>query len=176
MSVLIRNPGASLLPLPYPFRAVLEAGQGVVLALTIAQVREALGTKASALFELKEVGDLVGDPFALGVYGAEAIAPLLIPFAGTALGLTAAHFGNYLRCTSAAPVALTLPAGLGLSDVRVQSLLIRQAGDGQITLVQSGTTIAPRDTLGLLSAGKGATLCLSHISGEAYDLTGDAAA
>lgn len=76
MSVLLRNPQISALPLPFPFRGVLEAGAGVVLAITLEQAKEALGN-AVKCFDLEDVADLAGDSFALGWYGG-AGAPLTV--------------------------------------------------------------------------------------------------
>lgn len=76
MAVLLRNPQISAVPLPFPFRGVLKAGAGVVLAITLAQAKEALGGAVDC-FDLDEVPDQAGDSFALGWYGGNG-APLTV--------------------------------------------------------------------------------------------------
>ena len=74
----------------------------------------------------------------------EAIAnkreyPRTIQYSGTALTLTAAHFGLIIECTSASVVTITVPSGLTLTAG--QSVWIVQGGDGRVDLAASSTTL-----------------------------------
>lgn len=116
MAVRIRNPQISALPLPFPFRGVLKAGAGVVLAITLAQAKEALGA-AVECFDLDEVSDLAGDDFALGWYGAGADRSLVVDTVtseeidygtvGATLDWDLAA-SQFARATLSAPITITV--------------------------------------------------------------------
>ncbi len=120
MAVRIRNPQSSALSLPFPFRGVLPPGGGVVVPLTLAQVKGAIGEQAQGALELDEVPDLVGDEYAMGLYSWKALGTL---GATLALDLGAARF---FAGTLAAPCTITIlpaaaaPHGAGHWNLRLK--------------------------------------------------------
>lgn len=113
MAVRVSNPNSSTLPLPFPFRCVLGPGEGVVLALTLAQVRSGLGPRAEKLFKLTEAVDAVGDDFALGAFGSSALTFQLEAKNDGQLGATYAldlGAAQYHEATLTGPCTITIVA------------------------------------------------------------------
>lgn len=120
--------------MPAPFRGALGAGDGVVLALTLEQVREAIGEQACRVFELVEVRDGGGDDFALGMYAGAGNALRIKTITGQEYdwGELGASFDLELAesqfhlaeltapCTITIVPAAAAPLGVGRFDLRLK--------------------------------------------------------
>lgn len=159
MAVRIRNPQTSALPLPYPFRGVLGAGDGLVLLLTLAQVQEAIGERAAKLFELDEVPDLAGDAFALGAYGGAGNALRIKTVTGTEKnwGTLGATFSldlsesQFHLATLSAPCTITVlpqavaPFGVGHFTFRLKGTAANAVTWANLDFTGTGPDLAEAD-------------------------------
>ena len=109
---------------------------------------------------------------------AEALkAPLSTPIiteatATRTLALTDAN--SIIRCTYASAVAITVPPSASVAFGVGTTILIRQAGVGQITLAAgSGVTLNSSTTL--KTKGQHATVALTKIASDEWDVTGERA-
>lgn len=106
----------------------------------------------------------------------EAIAnkreyPRTIQYSGTALTLTAAHFGLIIECTSASAVTITVPSGLTLTAG--QSVWIVQGGDGRVDLAASSTTLNSA-TNSLSTYGQHATISVTRaVASNTFRVAGE---
>jgi hypothetical protein len=97
-----------------------------------------------------------------------AIQPEIVTETGTTRSLTAADVGKWIRCTNAAGCAVTFPsATLAAND----EIMLEQAGAGQITMVESSTTINRVSTL--KSRTQYSVIGLKVISSTVATLIGD---
>lgn len=89
----------------------------------------------------------------------------------TSINLGSGDFVGFRhRTTAATAVSITVPADT--SGIPVESVInITQAGDGQITLVASGTTLNTPETL--KTRKKWSTISLYKVSATVWDVTGD---
>jgi hypothetical protein len=91
--------------------------------------------------------------------------------AGTARTLTSEDAGSYIRCTNAAAVAITVPAGWGVVG---DTVIIVQAGAGVVTLTGSGgLTINKPTSKEAKTAEQYAALSLVAVSSAVADLFGE---
>ena len=90
---------------------------------------------------------------------------------GTSYTLLASDLNRCKRFTNAAAITVTVPAGTGI--IPSFNCVLRQAGAGLITVVESGTTVTTPTTR--VSAGQHASLFLHKVGTDLWDLTGDLA-
>lgn len=124
-----------------------------------------LYTKSGGTWSL--AGSLIGPQ---GPTGPAAI-PAIVTETTTARTLQASDFGKLLRCTNGSAVAITLNTGLAVTPG--DSLLIRQAGAGQVTVSGTATRNA---RLTSKTHSQHATICITCVATDEYDITGDVAA
>jgi hypothetical protein len=106
-----------------------------------------------------------------------AKAPLLTPVLTEAsssrtLVLTDAH--SLIRCTASSPVSITVPSSSLAAFETGTSILIRQVGPGQVTLV-AGSGVMLNTSTSLKSKGQHATLALTKVGADEWDVTGERA-
>ena len=91
---------------------------------------------------------------------------------GTSYSLVAGDVGKLVTLTNGSPIALTVPAGLGLTAG--QRIDLAQLGAGQVTVAGSGATVNSTPTLKLRTQYSAATLICTATN--VYLLVGDLAA
>lgn len=91
---------------------------------------------------------------------------------GTSYTLVAGDAGGYVRFDNASPIALTVPPNSAVAYAVGTMISVRQAGVGQLSLIEgSGVTINTPQTLKL--SGQGAAATLIKVSTNTWDLVGD---
>lgn len=160
MAVRIRNPNSSALPLPFPFRGVLPAGAGVVVALTAAAVLEAIGPLAAKLYELDEVPDQVGDTFTLGYYGGAggAMKVKTVSFEEFDLGTVGATLSWDLAASQAARATLSVPC-----TITILPNAAPPGGSGHFQLLLFGTDTHAVTWANIIFSGSGPDLTTSPV-------------
>jgi hypothetical protein len=95
---------------------------------------------------------------------------------GTSYTLVLADSGRYIRHSNASPSTVTVPPNSSVAFPVGTQLHVRQAGAGQVTLVQgSGVTLVPPFGGTLALAGQGATVSLVKVATNTWDVLGQVA-
>lgn len=118
-----------------------------------------------------DVDDLQDDAAALEADVAALKAPAVVTISGTTHTVSAADVRKYHRCTSASGCTITVNTSHGFEDG--ESAIYVQAGTGQITFVESGTTVNRAGTLKTRAQFSGVQLTCADASGDELDLVGD---
>ena len=98
--------------------------------------------------------------------------PKIITEATAARTLSASDMGNYIRFTDGYAIAVTVPTNANVPVAQGVSVLLRQAGAGQFTLVPQTVGVTLNTTTSLISAKQGASVTLTNISPDNWDVTG----
>jgi hypothetical protein len=100
----------------------------------------------------------------------------IVTESGTARTLSLTDAGKYIRCTSGSATAITVPANASIAIPVEQTIAIRQAGAGLVTIVaDGGVTINPPYGGTLVSAGNGSLMQLVKVATDTWDLVGQTA-
>jgi hypothetical protein len=139
---------------------VLPAGSGVVLALTAAQVIEAMGANAAKLYELDEVPDAVGDSFALGYYGGAggALKVKTVSFEELDYGTVGAALSWDLAASQSARATLSVPC-----TITILPNAAPPGGSGHFQLLLFGTDTQAVTFTNILFTGSGPDLTTSPV-------------
>lgn len=98
---------------------------------------------------------------------------------GTSYTLAAGDAGKMIRCTNAAATSVTIPSGLGWWNATIKrgkGCEVRQAGDGQVTIV-AGAGVNPLSELSMRKiAAKQRSIAVIATGTDQFDLDASLAA
>lgn len=99
----------------------------------------------------------------------------IVPESTTARTLALEDGGKIIRCTSGAATSVTVPANATVAFAVGVTVIVRQAGAGQVTLVAAGGVVLNTSST-LKSAKQHATVALTKVGPDEWDVTGERAA
>ena len=96
----------------------------------------------------------------------------VITESGTSRTLAIGDTRTILRCTSGSATSITVPPSSSVLFSIGDTIVIRQAGAGQVTLVEGeGVTINTSSTLKTL--GQHASVAITKVAADEWDMTGE---